>query len=72
MFLDSAQKLESIKSHAKVQGFLVQDRFSAKANVTATRSNSTATINKYDSFTGRNTSGRSKCSNKKAIYSRCN
>mgnify|MGYP003132664092 CR=1 FL=1 len=57
MFLDSAQKLESIKSHAKVQGFLVQNKFSAKSNVTATRSSSSATINKYDSFTGRNASG---------------
>lgn len=54
MFLDSAQKLESLKSHAKLHGFSIQNRYSASTNLTIQVNSATppSTIESYRAFTG--------------------
>lgn len=58
MFLDSAQKLESLRSHAKLHGFSIQNKYSAKTTITITDPNDPPiTINSYSKFEGRQTNG---------------
>jgi len=62
MFLDSAQKLESLRSHAKLHGFSIQNRYSATTNITITEPisgnpNTPITIGPYSKFEGRLTNG---------------
>lgn len=54
MFLDSAQKLESIISHAKVQGYVVPGKTSSTARLEFTNNGDTdtPTILKYKKFRG--------------------
>jgi hypothetical protein len=54
MFLDSAQKIESLQSHAKLHGFLIQNKYSSKSNLTITDPNTTPiSIAAYSKFEGR-------------------
>lgn len=56
MFLDSAQKLESLRSHAKLHGFSIQNRYSSTTNITITN-DTTFTIPQYSKFEGRTSTG---------------
>jgi len=61
MFLDSAQKLNSVVSHAKELNYIPKSAKSAEANIafTVTTSNSsTLTIPKGTTFTGQNSNGQ--------------
>lgn len=60
MFLDSAQKAESLKSHAKLHGFSIQNKYSAKTNVTISYpsdGSDAITIPSYSKFEGRQSNG---------------
>ncbi len=59
MFLDSAQKLESIISHAKVQGYVVPGKTSSVATLSIT-SSTNQTIPAYTQFRGQKTNGEVK------------
>lgn len=57
MFLDSAQKLESLRSHAKIHGVSIQNRYSSTTNITITNVSTFPTIAAYSKFEGRNSNG---------------
>ena len=59
MFIDSAQKIESLRSHAKLHGYTIQNRYSSVSNITLS-SVSSFSINDYESFTGIRSNGTSK------------
>lgn len=58
MFLDSSQKIESLRSHAKLHGYTIQNKFSSVANISfQVDSTSLFNLSDYERFTGTKSNG---------------